>query len=180
MKNTITLAAAIAVCTLPAFAGGLSDPIVETPVAYSGLDLSDRNDGLTHRVICSNVQARSGSVGGFFIPNIGYFVMEAAAHLATRDAFVMPAQYHPKVGADVEAYLRSVGLSNFQLVIDDDTERFYEDIEVEVEHPSDVEAMPSYIKTVSIQEPPIVDEEPKTEIVRVLVRTKTTKGEWCK
>ena len=119
----ITAIAALAFASSSAFAGGLSDPIVATPVAYeAGLDLSDRNGGLTKQVTCSNVQAKNGSVGGFYIPTIGYFVMEAAAELATVDAYVIPAMYHPKDGGDVTAYLQGLGLTDFELVLNDQSD----------------------------------------------------------
>jgi hypothetical protein len=85
--------------------------------AYAQTDLSGFNGGLTKLVSCTNVPAQSGSVGGFRVQNIGWFVQEPAAHLATVDAYVIPAEFHPKDADEVVAYLQSVGLTNFALDI---------------------------------------------------------------
>ena len=85
--------------------------------AVAQTDLSGFNGGLTKLVSCTNVPAQSGSVGGFRVQNIGWFVQEPAAHLATVDAIVIPAEFHPKDADEVVAYLQSVGLTNFALDI---------------------------------------------------------------
>jgi hypothetical protein len=85
--------------------------------AHAEIDLSGFNGGLTKLVSCTNVPAQSGSVGGFYINGIGWFVQEPAAHLATVDAIVIPAEFHPKDADEVVAYLQSVGLTNFALDI---------------------------------------------------------------
>jgi hypothetical protein len=85
--------------------------------AHAETDLSGFNGGLTKLVQCTNVPAQSGSVGGFRVQNIGWFVQEPAAHLATVDAIVVPAEFHPKDADEVVAYLQSVGLTNFALDI---------------------------------------------------------------
>ena len=85
--------------------------------AHAQTDLSGFNGGLTKLVSCTNVPAQSGSVGGFRVQNIGWFVQEPAAHLATVDAYVIPAEFHPKDADEVVAYLQSVGLTNFALDI---------------------------------------------------------------
>jgi hypothetical protein len=85
--------------------------------AYAQTDLSGFNGGLTKLVSCTNVPAPSGSVGGFYINGIGWFVQEPAAHLATVDAYVIPAEFHPKDAEEVVAYLQGVGLTNFELDI---------------------------------------------------------------
>jgi len=85
--------------------------------AHAETDLSRFNGGLTKLVSCTNVPAQSGSVGGFRVQNIGWFVQEPAAHLATVNAYVIPAEFHPKDADEVVAYLQSVGLTNFKLDI---------------------------------------------------------------
>ena len=80
--------------------------------------LSGFNDARTVNVMCTNVPARSGSVPGFYLENIGYVVEAATADRATTSVVgVMPAGLSSKDEADVRAYLASVGLTNYQLVI---------------------------------------------------------------
>lgn len=98
--------------------------IVAAPTIASA-DLSEFNTGgLERNVICSNVPSNSGSVGGFFIANVGYFVQEAAAEYASVDAIVVPAQYDVKDADDVQAFLDSQGLDNYALEIKVDTIEF--------------------------------------------------------
>lgn len=78
-------------------------------------DYSDRNDGLTHRVLCSNVPGGAG----FLVPRLGYFVEAASMPFVTTDriAGVIPEGMSSKDSADVKAVLASVGLSNFVLQV---------------------------------------------------------------
>lgn len=74
------------------------------------------------RAICSNVPAASGSVPGFLVPTLGWFVAEGSAEYATIDATVVPAAYDVKDGADVLAFLSSIGHENVALNINSDSE----------------------------------------------------------
>lgn len=108
-------------------------------------DLSDRNDGLPHRIQCTNVPAASGSVDGFYAANIGYFVSERHADRATTDriAGIVPAHFDVRDEADVRAYLASVGLSNFEMIIrSPGTKRRVVITEVETTIPGSVENVP--------------------------------------
>jgi hypothetical protein len=102
MKRFMTLIAG-AILAMTAF----------STAAYAETDLSDRNGGLTKIVYLSNVPAQSGSVVGFRVQNIGWFVEESSAEYATVNAIVVPAEFNPKEAEDVATYLRSVGLTNF-------------------------------------------------------------------
>lgn len=106
IMKTIIASCAIALLTTSALADTPAQP-----------DLSDRNGGLTHRVMCSNVPARSGSVAGVLVPNIGYFVEEASAPYAigNRIAGVIPAGLSSKDAEEITYYLQSIGLTNFIL-----------------------------------------------------------------
>ena len=92
--------------------------------AHAQTDLSDRNGGLAKRVMCSNVPAQNGSVPGFYIPLIGWFVDAHVADRAAVEAFVLPAGISSKDEGEVIDYLHSVGLTNFELVISTDRSSF--------------------------------------------------------
>jgi hypothetical protein len=130
--KTIITSCAIALLATSAFAGGLSGAIAEAPAQ---LDLSDRNDGLTHRVMCSNVPARNGSVAGVLLPNIGYFVEEASAPYAVgnRIVGVIPAGLSSKDAKEITYYFQSIGLTNFVLETRPDRDERIEEEEVVAE-----------------------------------------------
>ena len=84
--------------------------------AETEIDLSDRNGGLTKRVMCMNAPSQNGGTPGMYIPHIGWFVAAEAAHITTVEgAIVMPVGVSPKDANDVTEYLLSVGLTNFEL-----------------------------------------------------------------
>tara|TARA_R110000782_G_scaffold52934_1_gene112953 strand:+ start:829 stop:1248 length:420 start_codon:yes stop_codon:yes gene_type:complete len=84
--------------------------------AETAIDLSDRNGGLTKRVMCMNAPSQNGGTPGFYIPHIGWFVAANAADITTVEgAIVMPVGVSPKDANDVTEYLLSVGLTNFEL-----------------------------------------------------------------
>jgi hypothetical protein len=118
MKMTNNIAALL-LSTSTAFAGGLSEPIVQPPVTLqTGIDLSGFNGGLTKQVMCSNVPARSGSVTGFSILGVGYFVLNGQAQYATaQNVYELPAGVHPFDEDEVNAFLEGSGLYNFEFVI---------------------------------------------------------------
>lgn len=125
--KTLALAAMAALLTSPLYAGGLSDPIIEPP-AETSFDLSGYNDGLPVRVQCTNVPARSGSVAGVLLTHggpSGYIVEEAGLPYATTDRIigVMPAGMSTKDSRDMEAFLTTAGLTNYELVIRPDRDR---------------------------------------------------------
>lgn len=168
MKLTKTLISVIAFCTVPAFAfaGGLSSSIAEP-----ALDLSDRNSGLTKTVMCSNVPAQNGSVAGFFIPTIGYFVEESSAPYAVGNqiAGVIPGHLSSKDAADVQDYLNSVGLTNFELEI-----RRQSDTRIE-QRTVLVPVTPEPASKVQVEGP-----EFEEVTVDVIVRTNGSAPRWCR
>jgi len=75
--------------------------------------------GLTKDVTRTNVQALgNGSVGpAFHVAGVGYFVSEVAAPYAKAGPTVVPAQYDLFDVEDVAAYLDSVGVENYRIVL---------------------------------------------------------------
>jgi hypothetical protein len=107
MKRFMTLTAG-AILAMTAFSSAA--------YAETAVDLSDRNGGLTKRVMCMNAPSQNGGTPGMYIPHIGWFVAAEAAHITTvDDAIVMPVGVSPKDANDVTEYLLSVGLTNFEL-----------------------------------------------------------------
>jgi hypothetical protein len=107
MKRFMTLTAG-AILAMTAFSSAA--------YAETAVDLSDRNGGLTKRVMCMNAPSQNGGTPGMYIPHIGWFVAAEAAHITTVEgAIVMPVGISPKDANDVTEYLLSVGLTNFEL-----------------------------------------------------------------
>lgn len=63
-------------------------------------------------LIRSNVPAVSGSVPGFHLAGVGFFVAEGYEDRATVDATVVPASVDVKDLEEVEAWLASMGYTN--------------------------------------------------------------------
>lgn len=80
------------------------------------------NSGLTKDVTRSNVPAVSGSVPGFHVANVGFFVAEASAEHTTVAATVVPGSVDVKDQSEVQDYLNGLGYTNIRFVIDSSTE----------------------------------------------------------
>jgi hypothetical protein len=79
-------------------------------------------------LIRSNVPAASGSVPGFHLAGVGFFVAEGYENRATVNATVVPASVDVKDLEEVEAWLAEMGYTNVTPRIDK-----YQNVMVEVE-----------------------------------------------
>ena len=71
----------------------------------------------------TNVPADSGSVPGFYVQGMGFFVEAGYEGRATVDATVLPAGVNSKEAGDVTAYLASIGVEAELVLRGKQTER---------------------------------------------------------